>query len=148
MPTLLSATTNSESLDYLLFTIITTAVGAILLSFGNSDYKWSDLYSKVKEFPSVQVEGRFQFISNFKAITLIGTVISILAVDFTVFPRRFCKTETYGTGLMDAGVGLFIVSNAVVSPEARNKITVNYNRYVEQIFYFIDSFFVSPDMKS
>ena len=88
------------------------------------------MVTKLKGFPSAGMENKFQFISDFKTYTLIGTVISILAVDFTVYPRRFCKTETYGTGLMDAGVGLFIVSNAVVSPEARNKITNSGSRYV------------------
>jgi hypothetical protein len=46
------------------------------------------------------------------------TGVCILAVDFKVFPRRFAKTETFGYGLMDTGVGMFVISNAIVTPEA------------------------------
>lgn len=81
----------------------------------------TDLKTQLQTFLECPIDERLTFISNFKAFTLIGTVVAILAVDFTVFPRRFCKTETYGTGMMDAGVGLFIMSNAIVSPEARSK---------------------------
>lgn len=42
------------------------------------------------------------------------TVFCILAVDFNVFPRRFAKTETYGHGLMDIGVGCYVCSNAML----------------------------------
>ncbi|XP_069082647.1 phosphatidylinositol-glycan biosynthesis class W protein isoform X2 [Pleurodeles waltl] len=49
----------------------------------------------------------------------ILTAVSILAVDFPLFPRRYAKTETYGTGVMDFGVGGYIFANALVSPEAR-----------------------------
>lgn len=48
------------------------------------------------------------------------TCLSILAVDFKVFPRRFAKTETFGVSLMDIGVGIFIVSSALTSDYARN----------------------------
>ena len=59
------------------------------------------------------------FVGGFRAYILITTAIAILAVDFVIFPRRFAKAETYGSGLMDMGVGTFIISNAIVSPEAR-----------------------------
>ncbi|XP_030041846.1 glucosaminyl-phosphatidylinositol-acyltransferase PIGW [Microcaecilia unicolor] len=49
------------------------------------------------------------------------TAICILAVDFPLFPRRYAKTETYGTGIMDFGVGGFIFVNALVSPEVRKR---------------------------
>ncbi|GFR92970.1 phosphatidylinositol-glycan biosynthesis class W protein [Elysia marginata] len=49
------------------------------------------------------------------------TAIAILAVDFSVFPRRLAKSETYGFGGMDNGVGFFVIANAIVSPEARGK---------------------------
>lgn len=45
------------------------------------------------------------YISHFKAGTMYLTLLSILAVDFTAFPRRFAKTEVWGTSVMDAGVG-------------------------------------------
>ncbi|XP_052074479.1 phosphatidylinositol-glycan biosynthesis class W protein-like [Mytilus californianus] len=130
LPTLLSATTHSESLYFLFSSVLVVASGSIILQcYRIPGLTWKHAKTRVKDFPAIEINDRFQFISNFKAYTLIGTVISILAVDFTVFPRRFCKTETYGTGLMDAGVGLFVVSNAVVSPEARNKMTQGQNRF-------------------
>ena len=51
----------------------------------------------------------------FRACQAVFTGICILAVDFRAFPRRFCKTETYGYSLMDMGVGSFVVGNAMIS---------------------------------
>lgn len=59
------------------------------------------------------------FLCTFRVYVNVATAISILAVDFPIYPRRFAKTETFGTGLMDVGVGSFMMANAVVSPDAR-----------------------------
>ncbi|XP_070699891.1 phosphatidylinositol-glycan biosynthesis class W protein [Pempheris klunzingeri] len=61
------------------------------------------------------------FVTNFRVFVNVKTAISILAVDFMVFPRRYAKSETYGTGVMDFGVGAYVFANALVCPEARRK---------------------------
>ncbi|XP_025963151.2 phosphatidylinositol-glycan biosynthesis class W protein [Dromaius novaehollandiae] len=60
-------------------------------------------------------------ITLFRVFVNVLTSISILAVDFPQYPRRYAKTETYGTGVMDLGVGAFIFGNALVCPEVRQK---------------------------
>jgi hypothetical protein len=48
---------------------------------------------------------KLPFITLFRGGNLLMTCLSILAVDFHVYPRRFGKTELYGFSLMDTGAG-------------------------------------------
>ncbi|MCO5590916.1 hypothetical protein L7F22_044892 [Adiantum nelumboides] len=43
---------------------------------------------------------KLQFLSSYRFVVMLLTCLSILAVDFNIFPRRYAKTETYGTGLV------------------------------------------------
>ncbi|XP_008543978.1 uncharacterized protein LOC103568786 [Microplitis demolitor] len=70
-------------------------------------------------------EFKKSFITNFRALTNILTCICILAVDFNIFPRKYAKTELYGYSLMDTGVGLFIIANAIVSPQTKDFRNIN-----------------------
>ncbi|XP_036196179.1 phosphatidylinositol-glycan biosynthesis class W protein isoform X3 [Myotis myotis] len=76
----------------------------------------------LEKFLKISLESEYiPAISCFRVINSAFTAVAILAVDFPLFPRRLAKTELYGTGAMDFGVGGFVFGTAMVCPEIRRK---------------------------
>ncbi|XP_062215474.1 uncharacterized protein At4g17910 isoform X1 [Phragmites australis] len=75
----------------------------------------SHLKARLNQLPSFRAD-----ISSYRVSVVLVTCLCILAVDFKIFPRRYAKAETYGSGIMDLGVGSFVVANALVSRQARS----------------------------
>ncbi|NWI45790.1 PIGW protein, partial [Picathartes gymnocephalus] len=84
----------------------------------------------VQEFQKAHLDPEYiPAITVFRVYVNVLTSISILAVDFPQYPRRYAKAETYGTGVMDLGVGAFVFGNALVCPEVRHKSPTTQPRF-------------------
>ncbi|KAJ8342903.1 hypothetical protein SKAU_G00328310 [Synaphobranchus kaupii] len=132
LPLVLSCTILSDFLSVVILSLV--AINTSLLFHVYHRKKHSagvPLQDVFKNFLQIKLEtNRIPFVSVFRVLVNVKTAISILAVDFSVFPRRYAKAETYGTGVMDFGVGAYILANSLVCPEARRK-----EAYVSKISY-------------
>ncbi|WVQ84419.1 hypothetical protein IAT38_006571 [Cryptococcus sp. DSM 104549] len=67
---------------------------------------------------SGEEKGKLPFLTVYRAHMMLMTVLCILAVDFSVFPRWQGKCEDFGTSLMDVGVGSFVFSLGLISTKS------------------------------
>ncbi|CAN6300733.1 unnamed protein product [Urochloa humidicola] len=88
----------------------------------------SHLKAGLSQLPSLRAD-----ISSYRVSVVLVTCLCILAVDFKIFPRRYAKAETYGSGIMDLGVGSFVVANALVSRQARNITSMSFRAALSSI---------------
>ena len=108
---------------YLVAIVLLTLITLLLLTMTMTMTK--------RDIPSLSIlmnlsyPDRAPAISAARTWTNIFTAVAILAVDFQIFPRRFAKTETYGTGIMDVGVGCYIICHGLTSSDARNLVHLN-----------------------
>lgn len=69
-------------------------------------------------------------LSIYRFFVQVLTCVSILAVDFYVFPRRHAKTEGFGISLMDLGVGIVMLSSGLVAGVAKDAVKPSLRRTV------------------
>jgi len=119
----------------LVFTVLaewayTCAISLIILISVHIMFKRSQSHLKagLSQSPSLRAD-----ISSYRVSVVLVTCLCILAVDFKIFPRCYAKVETYGSGIMDLGVGSFLVANALVSRQARNITSMSFRSALSSI---------------
>ncbi|CAJ0573374.1 unnamed protein product, partial [Mesorhabditis spiculigera] len=110
LPVLLTMTYYAEDVVFALY-IILEFIALILL------LRLLKFFCTTKERPSIteilnttleKEHHPTTYLTYLRGMVLIFTGIAILAVDFSVFPRRYAKTGFYGHSLMDVGVSAFV----------------------------------------
>lgn len=119
LPSIIGVTILSNHIGLFILALLFTSFAFCFQIFRTGQYASLTATQKC-----VNLSDRKRFITNFRSIVNLCTAVSILAVDFPAFPRRLAKSETFGFGGMDVGVGLFVVANALVSNEARGKCSM------------------------
>ncbi len=107
---LASITVYSNSPSYLHYFIVIPSLVIYLVNYHVEKPSSPHRQNDTKEDKSDELLPRKQFITAYRSQMLIITNLAILAVDFPIFPRRFAKVETWGTSMMDLGVGSFVFS--------------------------------------
>lgn len=128
VPITLLCTVLSDHMFLTVFLICFLCV--LIISYYMSKPSADSLYWIKYDFKEIQLvpinDHRRSFVSCFRSTVILISVMCILAVDFHIFPRRFAKVESYGFGLMDVGVGLFVIANSIVDNKDRQKSTYKY----------------------
>lgn len=119
LPGILVFTVFADYAVYVLTALMTLSLVVVLYGFASNTSSVSQLMDACRLAISSPYAGRLPFVTLFRTYITLFTAIAILAVDFSIFPRRLAKAETYGSGLMDVGVGTFMMAHGITAPEAR-----------------------------
>ncbi|KAK8809298.1 hypothetical protein WA171_000882 [Blastocystis sp. BT1] len=115
--------------------------GVVIISVSYSDETKKD--SSILLTEGTVESDRKGYITAFRSIVVLYTCLAILAVDFTVFPRKYAKTYLTGYSLMDIGVGLYIVTSGLVGGMKHSSVQSFFQRELSLIilgfgrFYFV-----------
>ncbi|KAK2743798.1 Glucosaminyl phosphatidylinositol (GlcN-PI) nositol acylation protein [Myotisia sp. PD_48] len=115
---LFATTLYSSNLLLLNILLISPAILILLNTRPKSNHrkaKPTALQSSAKPTTALDALPRRPFLTHYRGSMMVVTCISILAVDFKIYPRRFAKVENWGVSFMDLGVGSFVFSGGVVS---------------------------------
>lgn len=115
---LLSFTLYSNRLIELNLAILLPGIIVSLLNSTRQITTSPQFKKNLKESPAKIYLPKLSFLTVYRGGMMVTTCLAILAVDFRVFPRKFAKVETWGTSLMDMGVGSFVFSMGLVSARA------------------------------
>ncbi|KAL7713499.1 GPI-anchored wall transfer protein 1 [Entamoeba marina] len=91
-----------SSVTYYLFIIITIVGFVICYHYPQRNVP--------QTFPAVSVG----FV-EIRSLVNLWTLLAILAIDFTIYPREHTKSEFYGISLMDIGVGFVVMTSGIAS---------------------------------
>ncbi|EFC50452.1 predicted protein [Naegleria gruberi] len=117
-----------------LFMIVTCLIFKYLGKVNNKKEEY-DVEEKQVLPQQQQQQQHIEFLSEYRHSMQLSTIMAILMVDFTLFPRRLCKAETFGYTLMDLGVGSFVFSGAIVSSSARKVSGTSQNLSISKIMH-------------
>ena len=115
-PAVLIFTVLADYTTYVLF--LELFITGVMIS---SIYSSSKILSSIKSALSSPFPPRLPFLTLTRTYINLFTAVAILGVDFKIYPRRLAKAELYGAGLMDVGVGSFLMAHGLTSPEAREQ---------------------------